>query len=56
MSRTMSIMLDCGCEVEVREEWEYGCAGDCHPGSYEWNGGAITRPCETHTKEETDER
>ena len=45
----MDVTLDCGCHITAREEWEYGCAGDCHPGTYVWGGGVIKRTCERHT-------
>ena len=50
MSDTMDITLDCGCTVEVRQEWEYGCAGDCHPGQYVWNSGYIRGTCSAHNE------
>lgn len=43
------ITLDCGCVVQLRESWEYGCAGDCHPGSYVTDSGALESTCATHT-------
>jgi hypothetical protein len=46
---TKYVTLDCGCEILIRQEWEYGCAGDCHPGSWEWSGGLIETPCALHT-------
>lgn len=42
------ITLECGCVVALTKEWEYGCAGDCHPGSYVTSGGRIVTACETH--------
>lgn len=41
--------LDCGCHVSIREEWEYGCAGDCCPGYYTHGGGELTHPCDKHS-------
>lgn len=43
------ITLDCGCVVQLRESWEYGCAGDCHPGSYVTDSGALESTCALHT-------
>lgn len=46
------ITLDCGCVVQLRESWEYGCAGSCHPGRYVTDSGAIETTCELHTPSE----
>lgn len=48
------ITLECGCRVQLIEEWEYGCAGDCHPGSYQTSGGRIISECDTHSSEATE--
>lgn len=45
-------MLNCGCQVEIYEGWDEGCAGDCHPGQTVPDGGRITRPCPTHSAAE----
>lgn len=44
--------LNCGCRVEIYEGWDYGCAGDCHPGQYVPDGGRITQPCPEHSSDE----
>lgn len=41
---TKYVTLDCGCEILIRQEWEYG--------SWEWSGGLINTPCAFHTPEE----
>lgn len=46
---TTRITLDCGCEIELRESWEYGCAGDCHPGQYVTDAGSMVTTCKAHS-------
>lgn len=46
---TTDITLDCGCRVQLRETYEYGCAGDCHPGQYVTDSGELTEPCARHS-------
>jgi hypothetical protein len=48
VSDTIDITLDCGCAVTLRQEWEYGCAGDCHPGTYVIAAGELVAPCLRH--------
>lgn len=43
------VTLDCGCAVTVTQGYDYGCAGDCHPGSYYPDGGRIDSACEQHS-------
>lgn len=45
----MDITLDCGCRVQLRESYEYGCAGDCHPGQYVTDSGELVETCPLHT-------
>lgn len=52
MSNTIEIRLDCGCAVTLRQEWEHGCAGDCHPAVEVIAAGEITAPCALHTPRE----
>lgn len=48
MSNTIEVTLDCGCAVTLRQEWEHGCAGDCHPAVEVIAAGEITAPCPQH--------
>lgn len=49
------ITLDCGCLIQLRESWEYGCAGDCHPGEYVVDSGEMVTTCALHTPRSEDE-